>query len=65
MSVRETRPEIHDPMECQGPVIKISCLFYINCAIFFMSAVFIVLEFWRLLANKSISYNIEDFFQPA
>ena len=42
-----------DPVEFQGPDIKDNCLFYIICAIFFMSAVFMVLEFWTF-AGRSI-----------
>ena len=59
----KTRPEIPDPIECQGPDIKDTCLFYISCAIFFMSAVFMVLATTRHFPlNKA--ENMEDFLQP-
>ena len=35
--------------------IKDNCLFHMNCAIFFMSAVFIVSEFWKLLPDQLVS----------
>ena len=36
---QDTRPEIPDPIECQGPDIKDNCLFNSDCTIFFMSTV--------------------------
>ena len=56
--MRKTRSEIPDSIECQGPDIKGNCLFYINCAIFFTSAVSMVPEFWKLLPGQSIGYNL-------
>ena len=33
-----------DPIECQDPDIEENCLFHINCAVFFVSSVFIMPE---------------------
>ena len=53
----QNRPEIPKPIECQGPDIKDNCLFHINWDIFFMIAVFMVPEFWKLLADQLIGCN--------
>ena len=59
--MQKLRPELPDPIECQGPDIKDECLFHIDCAIFFMSTVFMVPEFWKLLPDQSIGYKLGIF----
>ena len=51
------RGEIPDPIERQGPDIKENWSFHINSAIFFVSSVFTVPEFWKLLPDQFIGYN--------
>ena len=41
----------------RGPDIQDNWLFHINCVIFFMSAVFMVPELWKLLPDPSFGYN--------
>ena len=55
--MRKTRPEKPNAIEWQGPDIIDNWLFHIDSAIFFMSTVFMVPEFWKLLPDHSIGYN--------